>query len=568
MFRETDFHFDWESVATNSLSQRETVPEFRTVSQCLSNFSEMSSVQFEMHCALAGEKELIYSLPASETFKFSSVPELNFVSVASELPSPTSENISQVRSWLESGYEDEMMLVISAGQSLSLGTTLQSNFETLWDGPVDSERAFMLDFGHPGFSARGWNHFNPDPDMFRGLVAMESHVTETHAPAMIARILAEFDQSGLQAPNLLHFGTGAHGASILQLMTSSGDLVQDVEHGLARSAVEDVFAVARPDGKFDYFVDDGTQAIFLDTHRHPPGLWDTMEAQLQFAVNAAGAAGHEIHHTAAVAFVQGTADAGLEPGTFGYDWALAKYFDMIEAELRARADQPEINVVFAVSQAQGEADAMVPLDQLQIALSDPRVVLGPSQHQFRFAFGSNPGSDHRHLNPEGYMHLGQSLGASLGDALLGKHNDPILVASVNSPGAGRLIVEFDGVDGWLVEDHSLFSSSQGFVAPENLGLGLVALETGGLIELESARISGRAQVEICTGDVLDGDYRLFIGVHGQELHESLEPSALQSYNSVTLRDSTVDPMVLPQGYNRSEVGIYDFAPIQAYDFTL
>lgn len=259
-------------------------------------------------------------------------------------PVITSNIFSMARQLIESGNSSEMMLVLSAGQSLSFGTTLLDNFDPIWTGDVDTDRAFMLDFNHQGISARGWNTMTVDPERFTGLIPMTSHVTETPAPSMITQLLAAYDDAGRIAPNMLNVGTGAVGASVLELMTAADDLVRDQAAGLSHTNHGDLFVIERADGRFDYFVNDNGTAVFLDTHHHQPGLWDTMEAQISFALQGAAEAGYAIHDSVAMSFIHGQADADLSNDIYGYAWAVGRYLDMIEDALQDATGRSDLTL--------------------------------------------------------------------------------------------------------------------------------------------------------------------------------------------------------------------------------
>lgn len=479
----------------------------------------------------------------------------------------TSQTFSTARHIIEADNPDELMFVLSAGQSLSRGTTLRDNFEMVWTDTVDASRAFMLDFNHAGFSARGWDYATVDTDRFQGLTPMASGVTETPAPAMVAQILSAYDAAGRIAPNIAHAATGALGASVLELMTSAEDLVRDQAAGLAQTTQGGLFAVATTNGKYDYFVNDSGRAVYLDTHRHEPGLWDTMEMQIALLAEAARMDHKAVHDTAAVGFVHGTADVDLDHPVYGYDWALTRYFDMIESEMRAASGLSDLSVVFAMSQAQGDAEASVPLAQLAVALSDDRVHLATSQFQYRFTYGSDPGIDNRHLSPEGYFHLGQGLGASLGQALTGPADTPLLITSVERHAADTLDVDFSGVTGRLMVDTSLFSPDQGFSAPEFFGFALFDADTGQDIDLIDAWIVDADTVRLVADRDLDDHLRLVLGPHGEVLNPDLPSDALQSFNTVTLRDTVaMASMIAPDGYSGDDMDVFRFAPIQSVDF--
>ncbi|WP_145963031.1 hypothetical protein [Mangrovicoccus ximenensis] len=487
--------------------------------------------------------------------------------LAAAAPTMASANFSAIRHMLTVHNAEEIMLVLSAGQSLSIGSTLAANYHTVWPGPVDG-RAWMLDFGDPGLSARGWNHREVAAGMFRGRMPMESLVTETPAPAMVAGILAAYDGAGHVAPDILHASTGALGASVLQLMAAGDDLYGSRAAALASTGQDDLFAVRNAHGTYDYFVNDGGRAHFLDTHRRPPGLWDTMEAQIGFAAEAAARAGQAVHGTVAVGFVQGTADAGLDDPEFGYGWALSRYFSMIEAELRKATGLPRLQVEFALSQAQGKADAAVPLAQLGYVLAEDNVHLAVPQYQYRFIYGSDPGIDNRHLTPEGYFHLGQGLGASLGRALTGLPDPPIVIEEAGHGTGTEIVLRFGGVEGHLVEDAALFSEEQGFSAPPNLGFRLSETGSGRFVDILRAEITGADTVSLWTAAELEGSYRVWLGAHGLPLGETASPGALQSHNAVSLRDSETAPMAVPGGYRGEIIDVFEFAPIQAFDLEL
>ncbi|WP_172329633.1 hypothetical protein [Mangrovicoccus sp. HB161399] len=527
-------------------------------------------VPVEWTAPAAGTRAGIGIGPESPAIPAEEAPAKLMVAAAAELSAAqamVSPNFAAVRHLLTVHNEDEIMLVLSAGQSLSIGTTVVQNYHPVWTGRVDP-RAYMLDFGNDGLSARGWNHREVEPGLYRGMMPMESLVTETPAPAMVAQIFAAYDGAGQVAPDILHAGTGALGASVLELMTARGDLYGSRAAALADTADGDLFAIRNGSGSYDYFANDRGAAHYLDTHRWEPGLWDTMEAQIGYAAQAAARSGKDIHGTVAVGFVQGTADASLDDGRFGYGWALARYFSMIEQELRKATGKPGLEVEFALSQAQGKADAVVPLAQLDYVLAAENVHLAVPQYQYRFIYGSDPGTDNRHLTPEGYFHLGQGLGAALGQAMAGLPDPPMVIEEVSRGSGTELRVRFGGVEGRLVEDASLFSAAQGFAAPENFGFRLSEAGSGQFVEIARAEITGDDTVSLWTGGALEGGYRLWLGAHGVPLSETVSPGALQSWNAVTLRDSETAPMVAPDGYRGDTVDVFEFAPIQSFDLML
>lgn len=472
------------------------------------------------------------------------------------------------QSLIDAATSDDIMFVLSAGQSLSRGTTLRENFAPLW-GEVNSARALMLDFNHEGYSARGWNYAPVDAERFDGFTPMLSAITETPAPAMVAQILSHYDTAGRQGPQIAHAATGALGASILELMTSAEDMFADPDRGLAQTQQGELIVVANGTGAYDYFVHDAGAAVYLDSHRHPPGLWDTMRAQIGFLAEAAAMAERPVHTTAAIGFVHGTADADLDHPDFGYDWALVRYIDMIEAELRAASGLDDLAVVVALSQAQGDADATVPLAQLSAVLSDDRLHLANAQFQYRFSHGSDPGIDNRHLSPEGYVHLGQGLGASLGQALTAVPLPPILISAVQRVAPLTLEVTFSGVQDRLIADTSLFREDQGFNAPEFFGFALFDAASGAQIALHDAWILDAHKVRLETTVAPEGPLRLMLGPHGEDLNPDLAPRAMQSFNTVTLRDAApLAQMLPPEDYDGDIFDVFRFAPIQSFDLSL
>lgn len=469
------------------------------------------------------------------------------------------------RSILEAEAAEEMMLVLNAGQSLSFGTTHSESMETLWPGPVDAERAFMLDFNHQGVSARGWNRLEVDAGRFDGLIPMQSHVTETPAPAMIAQMLAAYDAVGRVAPNMLSVPTGAIGASLLELMTEADALVADVATGLALFGEDEIFAVARSDGKYDYYIAEQGAAVHLNTLRHPPGLWDTMTAQLGFAVQGTRAAGHDLHGSVAMSMIHGQADAGLDHGTYDYAWALTRYLDQIEAELASVSGRDDLELVVTLAQGPGDADANVAFDQLAVIAADPRVHYGGTQWAFQGRFASAPGADHVHLSPEGYAHLGRTVGQNLARAVVGRPEDPILIDAVARETAQTLLVSFAGVEGRLVADSTIFTDMPGLNAPEFYGFRLSQTD-GADVVITNAEIIGGDLIRLTLDASISGSYRLSLGHHGQDLSDLLPDRAFESYNGTPLRDSQVAEVSSPNMPNGDNLDVFEFAPIQYHDF--
>ncbi|WP_138468608.1 hypothetical protein [Poseidonocella sp. HB161398] len=462
---------------------------------------------------------------------------------------------------------DEIMFVLSAGQSLSLGATQLDRAATLWSGPVDADRAHMLDFDHAGIGARGWNYIPLDPALYLGMEPMESRVTETPAPAMAAQILDAYDSTGRLAPDLLHFGTGAIGASLVELMTGAEDLATGLAAGLRQSGEGDLFALARADGRYDYYLDHDGAAVALGTFRHAPGLWDTMEAQIGFAAAAAAAEGYQVGSTVAIGFVHGQADARLDHPDFGYAWLASRYFDMIETAMADIAGIADPRLVVALAQVAGDADGNVPLGQLDLIRDDPRVVYGGTQMEFQSLYPSTGGSDHIHLSPQGYLHLGETLGHYLGEALIGRAEDPILVSSVTALAPDLLEVAFSGVGTRLVEDRSIFEDNPAISAPDHFGFAL-SRPDGTRLAIEEAWISGADTVRLRLAETASGAMHLSLGLHGQDLSDRIDDGAYESWNGTSLRDAAAEAAVLPQGYDGDLRAILEFAPTQEADFWL
>ncbi len=466
--------------------------------------------------------------------------------------------------------EKPLFIVMSLGQSLSVGITRKTDVRVLTEEPVDPAKAFGLDFGDDRLMGLGFESTALEPELFRGFQALHEAVRETHGSSMVAHLLAKHRQAGLDPPAILHFHAGHGGRSILELMTRPQDIFPDEAAGLQATPAGGHFAVAMSDERHAHYVNDGGRAVQLRETSSPLVFFDNMVRQLTMAVAHARAQGFTVQNRVGFIWIQGQGDDGRGPlmkAPFVYKDALRLLLDRVRGAARD-ALGPGAQVTAVISQIQGYFRRIVPAHVLEVVREDPDAHFGAAEFVYQARYPAEPDGDHTHLSPEGYYMMGQHLGARLFSALQGRPDAPITIRSVTQRSLSVLRVSFDGVSTELVEDPGLYPPANGIRPPSNLGFTLYN-EKGragrGVPKIIAARIVGPAEVDLTFDSPVNGRYLLYLG----RTEESLAAPSLAGVRSVrqfggtTLRDGLAEPVLPPQGGVRlAHPYIYDVAPVQ------
>ncbi|WP_176473821.1 hypothetical protein [Actibacterium ureilyticum] len=462
----------------------------------------------------------------------------------------------------------EFLLMVSAGQSLSVGVTYWPDRGVVTDTAVDPTLALALDFGNDRISGRGWLKNEVDSAAFQGFQPLQEHETETHASGMVQQVLDGYAADGLSAPTIGHFHAGTGGVSILQLMTSQSDLYASTDAALAATATGQVFVVQNDSGAYDHFVNNAGQADFYASFDAAPMLFDNFRIQLELAVEEAQAQGYDLLPTLALTYIQGQADTHLDHATFGYQYLLETYFQMVDAVADASYGT-DVDTLISLSQMRGYGEKEVSISQIETIVDNENVHFGTSEFQFQASNPSKIGSDYTHLSPEGYHLMGQSIGAKWYDVLSGSEDAPILIESVRKTSATTLEVTFSGVEGQLIADSSAFSAAAGVSAPDNFGFDLYnsAHRVGsGVPDIVHAEITGDSEVTLEFDADLDGDFVLYLGRYEQDLSDgSIDGLSLNRFGGTTLRDSEADAFSSDAAARATEADIHEYIPTQYYE---
>lgn len=465
----------------------------------------------------------------------------------------------------------ELLVVVTTGQSLSVGVTKFSEYEPLWTEPVDADRAFMLDFGNNALVDHlGWGTRDVDTGAFEGFKPLQSSRTETPATGMVSQILKGYDDAGVVSPDIVHMHAGKGGASILKLMSTRDDIYGDIAAGLASTADGGIFLVPKPGGDHSYYINDDGAALFVKSIDGDPTAFDAVAPQFGLIASEAETLGYALPTRLAVAFIHGQSDTNIDYGI--YTRLIRSYIDRLE-QTAEDAWGGDVEVVASVSQQRGYGAGRVPLQQLDAIIEDPDIHFGAPEILFETRYPSVPGNDVTHLSPEGYLMMGQTIGARMYDALIGAEDLPILIDTVTRTDAQELTITFSGVEGDLVSDSSDFLPEMGYNEPEYFGFGLYNANggtSGEIPRITGAWITGAAEVTLSFETDITGDWRLYLGRNERTLSNGIYDDRIggTGWHANTLRDSETDTLhVSPKGLPFGAGPIREFAPFQYADLS-
>lgn len=455
----------------------------------------------------------------------------------------------------------KLQIILSLGQSLSVGATATVSREIISTQPVSLDSILGLDFGPSHSNATGWGSAPVNASQFLGFTAIRESGSETHVSGMMAALRDSYIQAGIGVPNLLHINAGSGGRSILQLMTPQSRIFQDIEAGYASTSVGDIFAVDAGNGSYNFYQRTINGYTFEQTRSGPLVFIDNLRHQLQLAVRHANQEGFEILPNVVFSWIQGQSDSSLK-----YDQYLAELID----ELNAMVDQVfgyDVKVSTVVSQTRGYSSKTISLDQLNIITERSDVAFGASEFEFQARYPARVNGDYTHLSPEGYFHMGQRIGRNIFDMLQGQENHPILFDRIEQIDMRTLVVTFSGVDSQLVHDVSRYLSSNLMVPPSNFGFAAYS-ENGSrpaTFAIASAQIIGPNSVRLNFDADIVGNFTLYLGRTPEDLlTDGPGGLNLQDFGGTTLRDAGRLPSVAPTGTKiLADPFLYEFAPIQS-----
>lgn len=464
-----------------------------------------------------------------------------------------------------------LQLVLTGGQSLSVGVTQTPS--TLSSTPQYPTQVLGMDFTNVAANV-GWQNTAVNPAAFNGFAPLVETGSETPVSGMLNMLEHEYQSNGLTAPTFLNINAGAASKSILQLMTSQNDVFATRNLAYANTSPGDIFALDLNNGSYNFYVRTATGSQFYSSKSGPLVYFDNLVQQMQIAVNYGKLNGYEIAPTVVFNWIQGQNDFNI--GTtaagnagFGYAHALSELFDNLETAA-TQIIGSNANVVEVVSQVRGSTDKLIALDQLNVISSDPQVIMGAPEYQFGARFPSAKDIDYSHLTPQGYYMFGQTIGSRIFDALTGHENKPIVMNNIEQISSTSVVVQFSGVDTYLVNDPSIYLAANDIHAPANMGFVLYGANGASLtngLAISNVSIVGTNQVQIDFNMALNGDFRLSLGQSTEALGTNA-PGALAGFGGTTLRDASVrTALPAASGVALADPNIYEYAPVQYFNFT-
>jgi Ca2+-binding RTX toxin-like protein len=449
------------------------------------------------------------------------------------------------------GGTPKLQIVVTLGQSLSVGAT--SSREALSTTPRFPDKALALDFGKDSMLASGWRSTAIDVSSFKGFAPIREVGTETHVSGMIDSLIQSHFDNGLEPPKFLHINGGEGGKSILQLMSTPDDIYASLESGLLATVAGNVFLVSRSDGRLDAYFRNESTAVFQRTFSGPFVYFDNVIKKIEIAINHSLSLGYDVHPGILFNWIQGQSDS-------------SPLYDQFLSELHRKLDSnvdhifgTDLNIVGVISQTRAHGIAT---EQIGFVNDEPNFGFGATEYQFQSRFPSSVGSDHTHLSPEGYYLMGQQIGNNLFGMLTGQENKPILMDSIVYENARSLVVNFTGVDSYLISDDSIFGSDELMVPPSNMGFGVYRTNGGRFTDffVVSAEIIDADSVRVQFNRDIAGDFRLYLGRTEEDLSSS---AGVIFQGGTTIRDAESRASLgLVNGGALASPILYEFAPIQ------
>lgn len=454
-----------------------------------------------------------------------------------------------------------LQIVISLGQSLSVGATATVSRRVLSTTPVNADTILGLNFGSTHNNAAGWGANPVNDSLFSGFTALREVGTETHVSGMMLALRDSYLNAGIAPPTLLHINAGAGGRSILELMTPRSRVFQDISSALDATVPGDIFAVSAGGDSFNFYQRSQSGYQFELMRTGPLVYMDNLRTQLQLAVDHAMRDGFELSPTIVFSWIQGQSDNSLK-----YDSYLNELID----EVNAMVDQVfgrDVSLLTVVSQTRGYSAKTISLDQIKVVFDRTDVSFGASEFEFQARYPARVNGDYTHLSPEGYFLMGQRIGRNIFDALHGQENRPILIDSVEQVDTRTLIVTFSGVDTFLVHDPSRYQASNLMMPPSHFGFAAYGANGSkpAAFSIQSAEIMGPNSVRLNFGADIVGDFTLYLGRTPEDLlTDGPDGLNLQGFGGTTLRDAGRLGALPPTGSTvLADPFLYEFAPIQA-----
>jgi hypothetical protein len=459
----------------------------------------------------------------------------------------------------DSSGQPVLQIVITMGQSLSVGAT--ANAGILSTRPVYPNNVLALNFGASATINDGWGSSPVVASKFQGFTPLYEVNSESPVSSMLNAVVADALAAGKPAPTLLNINTGTGGLSILQLMTSSGQIYGSLVDALSNTAIGQEFAVQNADGTYGFYLRTASGDQFYENLPGPIVYFDNLVKELTIAVNYARTQGYQVSPNVIFNYEQGQADTDIGTGSTGYDLLLPQLLQRVQTAAQGVIG-PDATVDNVITQVRGYSSKDVSIDQLNATETVPNTIFGAPEYEFEAEYPSKIGTDYTHLSPTGYYMLGQELGNKIFDLLQGKLDQPILIERVTKPSSNTLFIGFSGVNTYLVNDPSPWRSSNLLTAPPNLGFGAYGANGNAptAISITGASIVASNVVQLTFSGAISGAFRLYLG---RTQNDPLTGGGLAGFGGATLRDaSETAALPPPNGQALPDPYVYDYAPIQ------
>lgn len=452
---------------------------------------------------------------------------------------------------------DQVVLVITYGQSLSLGSSdpLSAGVSTTPEYPW---HVLTLDSGDAQTNSVGWLTQRVRPDEIRDFTPLVQLAPKYESPtsgalnALVARNLRTHGRS----PRYLSISGGSGGRSLIELMIRPKDKYTSVARGLKGTSPDTPFMV-KTNGSTRFYINKNGTAVEQSTRGPEPFYFENVIAQIKVAQAIAKKKGLRIHPEVIMIWTQGTADSNTSEYRPLFANLLKRMRQNIKQQLNVGTD---FRLTTFISQTRGSGNRARAIDQLEVAQQTPNTIVASQESWLNIAFPAISLIRSVHLSKPGYRVMGEQIGNAIFERFETNYQGLPTIDSYELNG-NVLKVRFANVHHSLAENTESHQHAGLPVAP-HFGFEFYS-ETGSAQnppEITSSRISGNQEVELTLSSRPESAVYLYLGRNSTRATNSSRSNLL----GTTLVDTQSDQFIGTPQTGSLFIGnsIPHFLPIQ------
>lgn len=444
------------------------------------------------------------------------------------------------KTWSLEANPEEMVLVITYGQSLSVGSSIDSR--TLSSSAEYPNNVLTLDSGGPKKISVGWLDNKVIPSQivsFTPLVQL-SRTNESPSSGAINAMVARYIKDNKTPPVFIGISGGFGGRSLVELMLRPQDLYASVEAGLAQTKEGYPFYTNKW-GVYQYYLKINGQAVSAPVtvtgtkamYKEPFYYNNVMEQVVRLA-ELAREKNLKINPHVLFIWSQGTADV-INPY---YKSLLEKLIRRMKLGVENRLGLTSMQMTTFISQTRGDATRSRAIDQMELARYTDDITIAAQELWPDVAY-PDTNIDNVHLSKTGYRLLGEQIGNFMYDRLENGLVEAPVIRSSRATGT-KVTVDFQNVRGQLAENTSIFTY-RNLVTPNHFGFEFYNQNgtSNNVPTITASRIVGRTRIELDISGPITNPIYLYLGRNSTLLSASPD----SAHAGTTLVDTHSDTFI-------------------------